>query len=89
VSHAFGLPPRHDRIQRLKPKCPMCGGWDAGAAGFIMHKRDCPRHPCILCGLEVQATEKRTTFGEPPTTAHLDCAVDFEHDRDKEQHERG
>jgi len=45
VSHAFGLPPRSDRLQRLKRKCPECGGWDMGNVGVVMHKRDCPRNP--------------------------------------------
>jgi hypothetical protein len=84
MSHAFGLPPRRDRLARSQPKCPLCGGWDVGAAGFIMHKRDCPRNPCQFCGLEVRTGERRTIY--LGATAHEDCAVDFEHDRDKEQH---
>lgn len=63
-------------------RCPICGGVDLLSLGFIHHVADCPRSPCSFCGNEVMPGEKRTIFNG--RTAHLDCAVDFEHDRDKE-----
>ena len=65
-------------------RCSACGGVDLGTFGVIAHRRDCPRRPCLFCGKEVMPGEKRTLWGVLPATAHLDCAVDFEHDRDKE-----
>jgi len=74
------MPGQLDRLTRAR--CPACGGWDMGAVGLIHHKRDCARQPCVFCGLEVFAAEKRSLYNG--ATCHLDCAVDFEHDRDKE-----
>jgi len=63
-------------------RCHICHGVDLLALGFIHHEPDCPRSPCQFCGNEVMPLEKRTVYHG--RTAHLDCAVDFEHDRDKE-----
>jgi hypothetical protein len=63
-------------------RCHICGGVDLLSLGFIHHQPDCPRSPCSFCGNLVQVGEKRTIYNG--RTAHLDCAVDFEHDRDKE-----
>ena len=63
-------------------RCPSCGGVDLLSLGFIHHQPDCPKSPCVFCGLEIHPTERRTIHNG--RTAHLDCAVDFEHDRDKE-----
>ena len=65
-------------------RCPLCGGVDLLSLGFIHHQPDCPRSPCQFCQQEVMPGEKRTT--DHGRTAHEDCAVDFEHDRDKEAH---
>ena len=64
-------------------RCPLCGGVDLLSLGFIHHQPDCPRSPCQFCQLEVMPGEQRTTYHG--RTAHKDCAVDFEHDRDKER----
>jgi hypothetical protein len=63
-------------------RCSFCGGVDLLSLGFIHHEPDCPRSPCQFCGNEVMFGEKRTIYHG--RTAHLGCAVDFEHDRDKE-----
>jgi len=39
------LEPRPFLKRVIRPKCPVCGGWDVGAVGLIMHRRDCPDHP--------------------------------------------
>lgn len=67
-------------------RCPICGGVDLLSLGFIHHQPDCPRSPCVFCGNLVEPLERRTIHNG--RTAHLDCAVDFEHDRDKEQEAR-
>jgi hypothetical protein len=85
------LTERDDQPRRLdvrtRPKCPQCGGWDMGNIGLIHHKADCPRNPCLFCGLEIMPGEKRTMYGgglPSRQPCHYDCLVDFEHDRDKE-----
>jgi hypothetical protein len=30
---------------RKPVRCKHCGGWDVGAVGHILHKRDCPDNP--------------------------------------------
>jgi hypothetical protein len=70
----------HDRTRLAR--CNLCDGVDLLSLGFIHHKPDCPRSPCVFCGLVIMPTERRTIHNG--RTAHLDCAVDFEHDRDKE-----
>jgi hypothetical protein len=67
-------------------RCPSCGGVDLLSLGFIHHEPDCPRSPCQFCSLEVMPGERRTIFNG--RTAHLDCAVDFEHDRDRDEEDR-
>jgi hypothetical protein len=69
------------RLSRA-PRCPACGGVDLLSLGFIHHEADCPRSPCQFCGVEVMPMERRTVYNG--RTAHLDCAVDWEYDRDKE-----
>jgi hypothetical protein len=77
-------PGRLDRFAggtRLR-RCPTCGGVDLLSLGFIHHKPDCPRSPCQFCVNEVRPGERRTVYNG--RTAHLDCSIDFEYDRDKE-----
>jgi hypothetical protein len=85
MSHAYGLPPKRERLKRETPKCPECGGWDVGAVGFVHHRSTCSRNPfnrfCSICGLELLAGERRAA-GPPPR--HLDCAVDLEAHLDEE-----
>ena len=63
-------------------RCSACGGVDLLSLGFIHHSPDCPRSPCQFCRNEVMFGEQRTVYHG--RTAHLDCVIDFEHDRDKE-----
>jgi hypothetical protein len=63
-------------------RCPICKGVDLLSLGFIHHEPDCPRSPCSFCGMEIYPGEPRTIYHG--RTAHEQCAVDFEHDRDQE-----
>ena len=64
-------------------RCHICGGVDLLSLGFIHHEPSCVKSPCVFCGNLVEPGEERTIHNG--RTAHLGCAVDFEHDRDKER----
>jgi ribosomal protein L24E len=39
---------------------------------------------CVFCSLPILPGEKRLPMASGDRFCHMDCAVDFEHDRDKE-----
>jgi hypothetical protein len=67
-------------------RCSICGGVDLLSLGFIHHEPDCPRAPCQFCQNLTEPGQKRIVFNG--RNAHLGCAVDFEHDRDKDEEAR-
>jgi hypothetical protein len=79
-------PGRMDRFlgRSTFARCSSCGGVDLLSLGFIHHSPDCVRSPCVFCGLQIMPGEKRTVHNG--RTSHLDCAVDFEYDRDRDAH---
>jgi hypothetical protein len=65
-------------------RCSICTGVDLLSLGFNHHYPDCPKAPCQFCQNLVEPGERRIVFNG--RNAHESCAVDFEHDRDKESH---